>query len=125
VQGLNVHEILGILETEEVANRPFDVILTPPDDDGDVTDGDSGDEDDGLAQDPNHLGPGPLRQGAELILYDDDNEMMPDVCEVKTFLSISIPTGIYCLYKKCCFSNLSKNLEKSANNGVNNPLHFL
>lgn len=46
----------------------------PPDED-DVTDEDSDDDEDTLPKDPNHLGRGVLSQRAELVLYNETEEL--------------------------------------------------
>lgn len=75
--------ILGLLENEETDNRAFDILINPPKDDGDVTDGDSGDEDEGEPRDLNHLGPGILAAPAALVLYDEMEENLPDLAVVR------------------------------------------
>jgi len=82
VENLTTDAILGILESEETENRAFDIVITPPLDDGDVTDGDSGDEEDGEPRDLNHLGPGILAAQASLVLYDEVDENLPDIAVV-------------------------------------------
>ena len=75
-----VHEILSILE-ENPPQQPTDIILFPPDESGNMSDEDSGNEDDDI-KNVNHLGKEILSQMGELVTYynednleeNDDNE---------------------------------------------------
>ena len=71
----------------------YDIVLMPPDDET-VTDEDSDEEDDAIkAGNPNHLGKGILRQEAELVIIDNDEEPS-DLEEVR-----EISQNLYCLMK--------------------------
>ena len=79
--GLNASEILGLLEQEEVHSRPVDVVMMPPIE-SDISDEDSDNEEDVLPKDLNRLGQGTLAESADLVLYDDDDDDLPEVMEV-------------------------------------------
>ena len=79
--GLNASEIIGLLEMQEELTRPVDIVMMPPDE-SDISDEDSDNEEDRLPKDPNHLGHGSLSQAANLVLFDDADDELPQVMEV-------------------------------------------
>ena len=79
--GLNASEIIGLLEMQEELTRPVDIVMMPPDE-SDISDEDSDNEEDRLPKDPNHLGHGSLSQAADLVLFDDADDELPQVMEV-------------------------------------------
>ena len=79
--GLNASKIIGLLEMQEELTRPVDIVMMPPDE-SDISDEDSDNEEDRLPKDPNHLGHGSLSQAADLVLFDDADDELPQVMEV-------------------------------------------
>ena len=68
-----VHEILSILE-ENPPQQPTDIILFPPDESGNMSDEDSGNEDDDI-KNVNHLGKGILSKMGELVTYHNEDNL--------------------------------------------------
>ena len=67
------HEILSILE-ENPPQQPTDIILFPPDESGNMSDEDSGNEDDDI-KNVNHLGKGILSQMGELVTHHNEDNL--------------------------------------------------
>lgn len=82
--GLNVSQIAALLEDPSIPERR-DVVFYPPEDVKQSDEDSEGEEDVAGGMSVNHLGPGLLRQQAE-IQFDDPTDELPDVQQVQCFI---------------------------------------